>query len=285
VHSFQMTVSKLSAILDSEAEAEQPMMTSQSPDDSSAEVSLHQEHVKRMAAEADAEASARRLAVAQTQFSEYLAEKASIGEGLVEKAAEIEASLRQLAGIATAANVDAPHSNPSTELAASMCAELTRLRDTLSATASDAKFMAQQVAAESERMAKRSSSQADLRSATQQDKRAREDGAAAEAEEASMDEDGEQEDDGEEQALQKGAAGSCEVFSERAKYIPLRLTQEERRVLRLLEGALNVSEYTDKVDILSWRHKTQRVTAQIKDLCAVLCGLTVAQNFKRYVAI
>ena len=38
-----------------------------------------------------------------------------------------------------------------------------------------------------------------------------------------------------------------EWFVKRAQFIPLRLTPEERKFLRLLEGALAVSEYTNKV--------------------------------------
>ena len=37
-------------------------------------------------------------------------------------------------------------------------------------------------------------------------------------------------------------------FAERARWIPLRLIPSERRVLRLLEGVLTVSHYTDRVD-------------------------------------
>ena len=37
-------------------------------------------------------------------------------------------------------------------------------------------------------------------------------------------------------------------FVERANYIPLRLEMRERKTLRLLEGMLMVSEYTDRVD-------------------------------------
>jgi hypothetical protein len=33
----------------------------------------------------------------------------------------------------------------------------------------------------------------------------------------------------------------------------------------------------DKVDVLSWRKKNGRVHAQIRDMCAILCGLVVAQ--------
>ena len=55
----------------------------------------------------------------------------------------------------------------------------------------------------------------------------------------------------------------------------------ERRLLRLVEAALSVSEYTDKVDVLSWNSKTGRIHAQIKDICAILCGLVVAQDYKK----
>ena len=69
-------------------------------------------------------------------------------------------------------------------------------------------------------------------------------------------------------------------FLQRAKYIPLRLTLEERKFLRLLEATLNVSEYTDKVDIVSNKDKMLRIKEQLRDLCSILSGLVVANDYK-----
>ncbi|KAJ1340810.1 hypothetical protein BSLG_004592 [Batrachochytrium salamandrivorans] len=69
-------------------------------------------------------------------------------------------------------------------------------------------------------------------------------------------------------------------YIDRAKFIPLRLEVGERKFLRLLEAALNVSEYTDKIDVVVYSNKTKRVISQIKELCAVLSGLVVAADYK-----
>lgn len=77
-----------------------------------------------------------------------------------------------------------------------------------------------------------------------------------------------------------GVAPRSSDFTERAKYIPMRLTPEERKLLRLLEAALHVSEYTDVVDVFSYKSKTQRITRQLKEICAIMCGLVVASDYR-----
>lgn len=67
---------------------------------------------------------------------------------------------------------------------------------------------------------------------------------------------------------------------ERSKYVPLRLSLRQRKTLRLCEAALDVSDYTDKVDILTWKSKTGRIQEQLKDICAVLSGLAVAADYE-----
>eukprot|EP00771_Trimastix_marina_P003839 gnl/Trimastix_PCT/546.p1 GENE.gnl/Trimastix_PCT/546~~gnl/Trimastix_PCT/546.p1 ORF type:complete len:633 (+),score=189.49 gnl/Trimastix_PCT/546:188-1900(+) len=79
--------------------------------------------------------------------------------------------------------------------------------------------------------------------------------------------------------LREGPSPNGAWFAERAKWIPLRLTFTERKEHRLLEAALQVSEYTDKVDIVSWKSPYRRMVAQLKELCAILSGLVVACDF------
>ncbi|KAJ3740991.1 hypothetical protein DFH05DRAFT_1580352 [Lentinula detonsa] len=72
-----------------------------------------------------------------------------------------------------------------------------------------------------------------------------------------------------------------EWFVDRSRFIPLRLTLGERKFLRLLEAALSVSEYTDKIDTLSsGQSKAKRIVAQIKELCAIMSGLLLSADYK-----
>ncbi|KAJ3255634.1 hypothetical protein HK103_006159 [Boothiomyces macroporosus] len=75
--------------------------------------------------------------------------------------------------------------------------------------------------------------------------------------------------------------GSATVsdFVERSKFIPLRLTYEERKYLRLLEAGLNVCEYTDKIDVIVYGSKSKRIVMQIKELCSILSGLVLAADY------
>lgn len=73
------------------------------------------------------------------------------------------------------------------------------------------------------------------------------------------------------------ASPALAMFRDQAAYTPMRLDMKERRCFQLLEATLGVSEYTDKVDILTWKRKDGRVLQQVKDICSILSGLVVAQ--------
>lgn len=238
-----------------------------------------------MQAESDAQAAAQRLAVAQQQFGEYVAERAAAEHALAKEIGRLEAMVAQ--STLSSQSTLSPQSasgDGSNSMVDPVLSEILRLKECILTAADEAQTTARLIKEETERltlvMSKRSSSDANLVASDAEIKRSKD--AAVDGTDAFLANDnGELKTDDNEKTGILAPSADGESFRERAKYIPLRLSHEERRLLRLLEGALNVSEYTDKVDILSYKSKAGRVHAQIRDLCAILCGLTVAQDFKR----
>eukprot|EP00923_Selenidium_pygospionis_P043472 GHVN01075028.1.p2 GENE.GHVN01075028.1~~GHVN01075028.1.p2 ORF type:complete len:301 (+),score=39.48 GHVN01075028.1:74-976(+) len=64
-----------------------------------------------------------------------------------------------------------------------------------------------------------------------------------------------------------------------AMFTPLRLTAQERHFLRLLESALNVSEYTDKIDIFL-RSRKREIVLGIRNVLSILSGLALAHDYE-----
>ena len=69
------------------------------------------------------------------------------------------------------------------------------------------------------------------------------------------------------------------------RWVPLRLTGKERKMLLLLEGALQISEYTDRVDVArtdytfygqgrGWNGQ-DAIVHEMKDFCRLVVGLCV----------
>eukprot|EP00945_MAST-04E_sp_MAST-4E-sp1_P005388 g5388.t1 len=79
---------------------------------------------------------------------------------------------------------------------------------------------------------------------------------------------------------QQRAAENLIELQERALYIPVRLNNSERALLSVCNGALDVSEYTDKVDVSRNDYyvsvsgnKSSVVISELDDLCQILVGL------------
>jgi hypothetical protein len=64
---------------------------------------------------------------------------------------------------------------------------------------------------------------------------------------------------------------------ERAKYIPLRLSYEERKSLRLINAAISVSDYTTAVDVI-FKSKAKRHHTQLQHIVAFLTGIIAADD-------
>ncbi|KAF6251139.1 hypothetical protein COO60DRAFT_669352 [Scenedesmus sp. NREL 46B-D3] len=300
---------RLSAVLDSEGTANASADTGC---DAITETAFNEEHQLRLKAEADALDKASRLQVAQEQLAEYASEKSQAAATVLQHAEAVEAALAALASAGSSS------SQVNGELLQQVAVLKQQLAD--AALEAQAFSEQQQADVERLKRSSQQAQLMDVDGAVEH-KRLRDEGGISSSEDeeqpAADEPSSSQEEEaaaahGSQQQLDPAlaaalpvggeaaplaspkpgsstslsssgnkAAGSRQSFRERCKYIPLRLKLEERRLLRLLEAALNVSEYTDKVDILAWRSKTSRMHAQIKDFCAILSGLVVAQDYKR----
>eukprot|EP01129_Flabellula_baltica_P010423 TRINITY_DN4401_c0_g1_i1.p1 TRINITY_DN4401_c0_g1~~TRINITY_DN4401_c0_g1_i1.p1 ORF type:complete len:463 (+),score=77.49 TRINITY_DN4401_c0_g1_i1:2-1390(+) len=66
------------------------------------------------------------------------------------------------------------------------------------------------------------------------------------------------------------------------RWIPMRLNEEERYHLQLIEQSLNVSEYTDEVDVIDrsfFSRKDSRIRDNLNEMFSILSGLLVAANY------
>lgn len=71
---------------------------------------------------------------------------------------------------------------------------------------------------------------------------------------------------------------SYNSVKERAKYIPLRLSMGERKMLRLVEACMACVEYTTEID-KPYKSSTRRTHAQLKHITAVLRGMVSACDY------
>lgn len=218
--------------------------------------------IARAQAESDAAEGERRLQVARQQFAEYAQSKATEAAGL---GSMIRDLLAACDGVGSA----------------ELTKKVLEIKETMDAAEAEARAMA----SDASKDAKKAAGDTGVDAAPMETANGAGGGALAAAAAADDLDDGAAEamdEDGASAALHAAAADldPSMNFVERAKYIPLRLDMDERKLLRLLEAALHVSEYTDKVDVLTFRSKTQRITKQLKEICAIMCGLVVATDYR-----
>lgn len=71
-------------------------------------------------------------------------------------------------------------------------------------------------------------------------------------------------------------------WTELARFIPVRLTSDERRILALLERTLRVSEYTDSVDIyVSRAARSSTIAEELTRIKSILSGQFIAMKMSK----
>lgn len=71
---------------------------------------------------------------------------------------------------------------------------------------------------------------------------------------------------------------------EKCKYMPLRLTDDERRLLAVLENALEVTEYSDNVDVTfshTQKSRCSRILDGLVDILSIYSGLLLSNNLNK----
>lgn len=74
-------------------------------------------------------------------------------------------------------------------------------------------------------------------------------------------------------------AAASSFSSQRCEFIPMRLTEHERKLLQVFENALEVCEYTDVVDVTfshTRKSKQSRILESLVDILSISCGLLVS---------
>jgi len=79
---------------------------------------------------------------------------------------------------------------------------------------------------------------------------------------------------------ENSGVASQKSVKERAKYIPLRLSLNERKMLRLVEACMTCCDYTTEVDQAGFKSQSRRTHEQLRHITAVLRGLVTACNYE-----
>mmetsp|Transcript_6230 Transcript_6230/g.9842 ORF Transcript_6230/g.9842 Transcript_6230/m.9842 type:complete len:544 (+) Transcript_6230:128-1759(+) len=88
--------------------------------------------------------------------------------------------------------------------------------------------------------------------------------------------------------MSRGPASNGEIarwYTERSKYIPVRLTFEERVRLRLVQALMKSSDYTDLVDGVEHKSSARRMMRQVKCIQAILVGIATSLKYDKAQAL
>ena len=87
---------------------------------------------------------------------------------------------------------------------------------------------------------------------------------------------------------------SADYFIERSKYQPIRLTYEQRKLMRLVSQVLSISDYTAIIDQAQYinvnkngkkvnnnpKIRNKHMYNKIKQICSLLSGLAIGSNYE-----